>query len=314
MQIGALTQRESLMRRILQLSTLCAIMGVASSCQPDRVTNTPAIPSAGVRFINAVPDTGASFGIDFRFVDIVENSDAYRITFRNTPSTSGAVVAGAQIQYKPAQIGSRHFRIFLDDTIQAIASTVLKDSTVNLEEGHNYTFLLWGNARSSGADKMHLTVIDENVADPGQQVALRVINAGGTAVDVRQYATTGTLPATADWPNVGPYSISTYKLVSPTTIKFNVQPAGGGTALFNDVQGVVGEKIGTTTGATTGGGCTVGVDCTVIPGTTVAGSAVTIVVFPRSVAGSKAANFTTPGAVTMWDRRPPTTCTASFGC
>ena len=34
------------------------------------------IPTAGVRFINAVPDTGAAFGLDFRFIDIVENSDA----------------------------------------------------------------------------------------------------------------------------------------------------------------------------------------------------------------------------------------------
>jgi hypothetical protein len=302
------------MRRIFQLSALCLVIGVASSCQPDRVTNTQAAPVAGVRFINAVPDTGASFGLDFRFIDIVENSDAYRITFRNTPSASGAVVAGAQIQFKPAKVGSRHFRIFLDDTLQSIATTVLKDSTVNLEDGHNYTFLLWGNARSTGADKMRLTVIDETVADPGQQIALRVINTGGSAVDVRQYPTTGTVPATADWPNVAAYTITSYKLVSPAPIKFNVQPAGGGTALFSDVQAIVGETIGTTTGATTGGGCTVGVDCTVIPGSTVPGSAVTVIVFPRSVAGSKASNFTTPGAVTMWDRRPATTCKASFGC
>jgi hypothetical protein len=302
------------MQRIFQLSTLCLLVGVAISCQPDRVTTIQSTPVAGVRFINAVPDTGASFGLDFRFVDIVENSDAYRITFRDTPSASGAVVAGAQIQYKPAQIGSRHFRIFLDDTLQSIATTVLMDSTVNLAQGHNYTFLLWGNARSTGTDKMRLTVIDENVADPGQQIALRVINASGSGVDVRQYPTTATVPATADWANVGAYSITSYKIVPPAPIKFNVQPAGGGSALFTDVQAVVGEKIGTTTGATTGGGCTVGVDCTVIPGSTVPGSAVTLIVFPRSVAGSKASNFTTPGAVTMWDRRPATTCTASFGC
>jgi len=294
------------MRWILQLSTLCVIVGVASSCQPDRVTTTAAVPYAGVRFINAVPDTGAAFGLDFRFVDIVENSDAYRVTFRDTPSASGAVVAAAQIEYKPASVGSRHFRIFLDDTIQTIASTVLLDSSATLEQGHNYTFLLWGNARSTGADKMRLTVIDENVADPGQQVALRVINASGAAVDVRQYPATGTVPATADWPNLAPYTVSTYVLTAPAPIKFDVQPSGGGTALFNDVQAVVGEKVGTTAGATTGGGCTVGVDCTVIPGSTVPGSAVTLIVFPRSVAGSKATNFTTPGAVTMWDRRPAT--------
>ena len=100
--------------------------------------------------------------------------------------------------------------------------------------------------------------------------------------------------------------ISTYKTVTPAPIKFNVQPAGGGTALFTDPQALVGEAVGTTAPSSTGAGCTVGIDCNVIPGTTVPGSAVTLIVFPRSVAGSKATNFTTPGAVTMWDRRPAT--------
>jgi uncharacterized protein DUF4397 len=302
------------MQRILQLSTLALLAGVASACSPDSVFTTPTTPLAGVRFINAVPDTGAAFGLDFRFVDIVENSDAYRITFRNTPSTSGLVTAGAQIQYKPAKTGARHFKIFLSDTLIQAAQVTLKDSTVNLESGHNYTFLLWGNARSTGSDKMRLTVIDESVTDPGTQVALRVINAGGTAIDVRQYVSTGTVPASADWAGVAPYTVSTYKTVSPAAIKFNVQPSGGGTALFTDPQAIAGEAVGVTAGSATGAGCVVGTDCNVIPGTTVAGSAVTLIVFPRSVAGSKAANFTTPGAVSMWDRRPATACKASFGC
>src|SRR3954468_10156852 len=109
------------MRRILQLSTLGVLAGVASACSPEKVITTEASPVAGVRFINAVPDTGAAFGLDFRFVDIVENSDAFRITFRNNPQTSGGVTASAAIQYKAAKAGSRHFRIFLDDTLQAAA-------------------------------------------------------------------------------------------------------------------------------------------------------------------------------------------------
>ena len=302
------------MRRILQLTTLGLLAGVASACSPDTVVTTEVTPVAGVRFINAVPDTGAAFGLDFRFVDIVENSDAYRITYRNTPSTSGLVTAAAQIQYKAAKTGARHFRIFLSDSLITAASITLKDSTATLEAGHNYTFLLWGNARSTGSDKMRLTVIDEAIADPGQQVALRVINVGSTAIDVRQYVATGTVPAAADWSNVGAYSISTYKTVTPAPIKFNVQPSGGGTPLFTDPQALVGEASGTTAGSASGAGCTVGTDCNAVPGTTVPGSAVPLIVFPRSVAGSKATNFTTPGAVTMWDRRPVTSCKVSFGC
>jgi uncharacterized protein DUF4397 len=281
------------MRRILDLSVLCILGGLASGCLPAGVTDSEVIPTAGVRFINAVPDTGGAFGLDFRFVDFVENSSTFRATFRNNPITSGGVTASSNIQYKNAKAGSRHVRIFLDDTLQAAASTVLKDSTVNLEAGHNYTFLLWGNARSSGADRMKLTVIDETVADPGANVALRVINASGSAVDVRQY-TGSTIPPGATWANVAAYTIANYVTAPPAQIRFNVQPAGGGTVLFTDALALIGQ-------ATT-------VDIEGTPGTTQAGSAVTMVVFPRSVAGSRATSFTTPGFTFMWDRRPKRSC------
>src|SRR4051812_11196678 len=195
------------MRRILQLSTLCLAAGVVSACKPEETISAPVSPTAGVRFINAVPDTAGANGLDFRFIDKVENSAAFRIPFRNSPQTSAGVTASALIQYKPAEAGSRHFRVFLDDTLQSAASIVLKDSTVTLEAGHNYTFLLWGNARSGGADKMRMTVIDENVADPGTNVALRVINATGSAIDVRQFTGT-TVPGATTWGNVAAYTIS----------------------------------------------------------------------------------------------------------
>lgn len=297
------------MRRILQLSVLCLAAGAVSACKPDEVQDVAVGPKAGVRFINAVPDTGATYGLDFRFVDLVENSAAFRITFRNNPQTSAGVTSSAAIQYKAAAAGARHFRIFLDDTVQAVASTVLVDSTATLEAGHNYTFLLWGNARSGGADKMHLTVIDESVADPGQQVALRVINATGSAIDARQYVSTGSAPATPTWASVPAYGISNYVTTAPATLKFNVRAAGGTANLFNDITALPGQPLGTKTA-----GCEVGVDCEVVPGTTVPGSAVTLIVFPPSVAGSKAVNFAAAGGSFMWDRRPATNCTVSFGC
>lgn len=282
------------MRRIVGPSVLCLLAALASACKPDEFTVTEQTPTAGVRFLNAVPDTGGAYGLDFRFIDFTENSATFRATFRNTPVTSGGVTASSNVQYKPARAGSRQFRIFLDDTLQAAASTVLKDSTVTLEQGHNYTFLLWGNARSTGSDKMRLTVIDETVADPAPNVALRVINATGSAIDVRQYAQGTTLPATATWSNLAPYTVSTYSTATPSNKLFNVQPSGGGTALFSDALALPGQAQ------------TVDIEAT--PGTAIAGSAVTLVVFPRSVAGSRAANFTTPGPSFVWDRRPPRTC------
>jgi len=272
---------------------------VLGACKPDEVIPTEAIPTAGVRFINAVPDSAGSQGLDFRFVDMVEDNAQFRITFRNSPNTTGGVTASTTVQYKNARAGARHFRIFLDDTLQAAASTVLKDSTLNLEAGKNYTLLLWGNARSTGTDKMKLTVIEETVADPGNNVALRVINTMNSAIDVRQYIKGQTLPATATWANVGPYSISTYVTSVPDTILYNVQPAGGGTALFSpDVRALVGAAAVTVAPG----------PFDAVPGSTIKGSAVTLLVFPRSVAGSSAPQggaFGAPAATFVWDRRPP---------
>jgi len=296
------------MRRIVQLLMLGSMVGVASACSPDRTISTENIPTAGVRFINAVPDTGAAFGLDFRFVDLPESNSHFRVLFRNNPTTSGGVTGSTQVQYKNARAGARHFRIFLDDTLQSVASTVLKDSTINIEAGKLYTVLLWGRARSTGADKMQLKVIEENVADPGTQVALRVINATANAVDVRQYVATGTAPATPTWANVAAFGISSYVNVAPAQIRYNVQPAGGGSALFSDGLALIGNPNGASVG-----GCTVGLDCEGAPGTTVAGSAITAIIFPASVAGSKAPQggaFANPQMRFFWDRRPPRACTS----
>lgn len=286
------------MRRILQLSVACLAAGALSACSsPEQVQTNATIPTGGVRFINAVPDTAGSGGIDFRFVDIVENNAQYAIPFRNNIVTSGSTPASTQIEYKATQAGSRHFRIFLDDTLTSVASTVLKDSTMTVVDGHNYTVLLWGNARGGG---MKLTVIDET-HDPGAQVGLRVINTTGAPIDVRQYVTT--LPAAASFSSVGAMTVSQYIDVAPNTIKFNVQPAGGGTALFADATALVGQANGTVAN-----GCTVGKDCDAAPGTLAAGSNVTAIIFPRSVAGAKTpqtAAFQVPAITFMWDKRPP---------
>ena len=285
------------MRRISQLSMLVLAAGILSACRLEEVVTTENIPTAGVRFINAVPDTAGASGLDFRFVDIVENSAHFRMTFRNGPSTSGGVTASSLTQYKAARAGARKFKIFLDDTLQNIAQVALKDSTLNLEAGHLYTVLLWGAARSTGGDRMRLTVIDETPTNTDAQVGLRVINATGSPIDVRQYVQGAAVPGAATWAAVPAYGVSGWTNVAPGRIMYNVQPAGGGTALFADQLALLGAAA------------TVDIEGT--PGTTVAGSAVTMVVFPRSTAGSRApqtAAFLVPAGSFMWDKRPPRTC------
>lgn len=287
------------MRRFLLLSVVCLVAGAAGACHPEQIIATEDIPTAGVRFINAVPDTGGAYGLDMRFVDIVENSAQFRISFRNGPQTSSGITGSAQVEYKPSRAGSRHFVIFLDDSISAIAQKVIKDTTVTLEAGKNYTALLWGQARAGGSPVMKLSFFEETVPDPGAAVALRVINTTNAPIDVSQYLKGGTVPASPTWASVPAMSISSYVNVTPGAIMYNVRAAGSATNMFADIQALLG------TPASSSAGAAGKLDLAPIPGTSVAGSAVTLVVYPASVAGSRAVQFIAPGGSFIWDRRPP---------
>src|SRR5690242_7000820 len=102
------TFTEYVMRRFYQRSVLGLAAGVVSACYPDQTVPTTTPPTAGVRFINAVPDSSGAFGFDMRFVDIVESNAQFRITFRNSPSqsvsagNSDTLIVGTGIQFKGA--------------------------------------------------------------------------------------------------------------------------------------------------------------------------------------------------------------------
>lgn len=277
------------MRRLLRFSVLCLALGAVNACKPEEVFITEVIPTAGIRFLNVVPDTGA---VDFRPVDIVENSTFYNMAHRST----------GLFFYKNARAGARHFRIFMSPdpsasaaVQQAQASTVVWDSVVNLNAGQLYTFILWGYSRTGSTPARGLTVIEDSPSDPGNQIALRVVHAapGLGALDVRTYKHGTPLPALATWAGVAEQSVSAYVLANPDSIRYNFQPAGGGAnVIASDPLALLG------TAAT--------IDINPIPGTRVAGSAVTGFIVPRSVAGSTAPQtLTTPGFISVWDRRPP---------
>jgi hypothetical protein len=297
---------EQFMPRIKKFPALILAAGILGACEstPESVTTvTP--PTAGVRFIHAVPDTGL---VDMRFVDIPENSSHFAIPFRNNISTSAGIPASTMIQYKNTDAGfPRHLKIFLNSSDQTIAQTVLKDTVVNLVAGRNYTFLLWGYAnpagpgRPAGAPAMEFRVIEETVADPSPSVALRVMNTSITNVDVRHYPDGGTVPPTspAEFTNVPGMTFSSYLNTSPGLVRFNVRNAGTATNLIaTDALALRGD-----TALTMPPG-----PMDAVPGTRVAGSALSAIVFPAAVAGTAAAsvaNSTAPAISFVWDRRPP---------
>lgn len=294
------------MRRVFILSVVCLAAGLTSGCDIKATYPTAAIPTAGVRFINAVPDTAGAFGMDLRFVDQLESNAQFRQNFRNGPASSGSgvnvVTASAGVQFKAVRAGSRQFRIFLDDTLQSVATIVMKDTTVVLEAGKNYTAVLWGRARTGQTPAMRLTFIEETVAPPGAQVAIRVINATAAPIDVRTYVNGTTLPGAATWASVGALGRSSHMLFAPAQMRFNVQPAGGGTALYADNLTLIGAAATSTAGASGR------LDIEALPGTTIAGSAITYIVFPPSIVGARTpqtAAFLVNAGMSVWDMRPP---------
>lgn len=268
------------MRRIFSLSLLGLAAGI-TACDVERVVETQQVPMAGVRFINAVPDTGS---MDFRFVDIPESNAHWDMPFRNNVVTTSSVPASTKLQYKAARAGERDFRIFMYGTTIEVASTVVHEGSFTFEAGKNYTVLIWGYANPTGpgrpgnAQAMRVDIFEENVPDPGAQVALRVINTTMDPIDASYYEDGGTVPGTATWANLAPMSISNYVTVAPDTFRYNVTPAGVATNLFADARALLGAAAVT--------GPPGPFDA--FPGTMVAGSAVTALVFPGSVVGSQA--------------------------
>jgi hypothetical protein len=304
------------MQRFVKLSLLGLAAGMSACSTPDLVHPTEVLPYAGVRFINAVPDSAGAFGLDFRFIDLLESNAHFRITFRNAPNTANAPTTevSTAIQYKGAREGHRLFRVFLDDTLQSAASTTLVDAAMDIVKGHNYTAMLWGYGRraatvaeaGSGGDRMAFAFWEEDVTAPAAgKVKLRVVNATNGALDVWAFPTGGTIPAQATWPAVPAYSRSTYVEVDSGSYTYRVRTAGSGTNLFSDRTALLGSVP-----SCSGSACQTGEfpDFEAAPGTRAAGSAISGFVFPATITPSPAALFANPGITFAWDKRPPRIC------
>ena len=257
---------------------------------------------AYIRFINAIPDSGAQ---DWRFVDQVEGSPSIAgLSFRG-------IFPGAS--YQPAAAGIRHLKVFqssLDPTFAdptkaspAVVSTVFADSAFTLTAGTHYTIALVGSLRSKTAKFLILT---DNYADPGSNVAVRVANLGaGTSLDVYGSPTGGNaaLPASPLAAAVAQYTASQWVSMAPGALVLRGNAAGSKTLpAMVDVAAPAGIAANQT------------LNLTAVGGSTIAGSAFTAFIFPPAVTGSLAAQViaatcptrcTTAGIVYAVDKYPP---------
>jgi hypothetical protein len=187
---------------------------------------------------------------------------------------------------------------------------VLLDTTLTFTAGTNYTLFAYGYTTAAQTPVMKAFVTTDSTPDPGAQVALRVIHlapAGSptTAQDVSASVdvyvanqTVATPAGAATWAAVGVGTFTGYKTMAPDSLQVFVTPAATPatvTAKVNAPKGVVGNLVSSPP-----------VDP--IAGTQQAGSSITAVIVPRSLAGSKApltAAFLLPTVLYLVDRNPP---------
>jgi hypothetical protein len=276
---------------------------------------------AGMRYINLVPDTGA---VDFRVVDVVGNApNAEQATFRSGGLVYGVPNNGFLPVYTAVAAGTRQIRVFMNGGTPTVSSTILLDTTFTFVSGQNYTFFLYGYSRTGATPKIQALITQDVIPTIGAtQFAVRVVDLANTLAPTFGAATpdvfVDTLPAattpvgvanatTAAFTNVNLLEVRPYSLLT-------ARPAAAGPpAVTNLDYRVAFAATGTktpflTVNLPTG---TVGTSTTnPLPGNRVAGTAMTVVLVPRSVAGSQApqtAAFLAPAALVLIDRLPPRT-------
>ena len=258
--------------RLTRFAMLCLGLGLAAACSDDDISAPTLPPLAGVRFINAVADTGA---VDIRMIDQVEY----------TP-TANALNFRQGTEHQPTEAKARHLRVFPTSTNINITPNFLLDTTITISANTRVTLLLTGSARAKTLK--FVTITDDITAPAANSIGVRVVNASSAAVNAYLVDTTTTaLPGTATAANVAPLSASAY-----------VDRAIGRAAVRVT-------DVGSTTvnASTSGPTASVIVGANPAAGVNSAGTKFSAYYFPRGVAGS-AQTSTTAAVVWFVDRNP----------
>jgi hypothetical protein len=271
------------------------------ACAKDATFVVPLPDYAGIRWINAVPDTMQQ---DFRIVDIVSVAGLFNANFR-----------GNLKFHQPIEAGTRTVRVFLSSDDPEITKTVLQESVLPLAVGASYTFIHAGFARTGSTPARAPWFITDVPPTPlADSVGLRIIHAGAGMgnLDINVIRRgSDTLP---DVPlrTVVYGDLSTWAMLKADSMRVFHPRVGVDSTVFYDTLRVIVTAAGTKTPRLVTAALTLGAPNTIntgtaepIGGAAIRGTVMTAVVVPASVPGSQATSFTTPGALELVDRRPP---------
>lgn len=289
--------------KLMQVGALLALAGAASACSSDTNGDVVTLPPlASMRYINLVSDTSA---VDIRIVDAVAYApNTQNATFRSGGFPYGVTLGGNMPTYSPVAAGSHEIRVFLNGGDPATSSTILLDTTFTFAEGFQYTFYTYGFARTGQTPALSAVITTDTVPTiAAGNFALRVLNLapnvtgnpGGVAgnLDGRVGLTTTAtpIPGAATYANMAPGALTAYASfpVSTAGQAYRLQMSGAGAATPIAFQNQL--PVGVTGTSTT----------QPVPGTAVAQTAITAVIVPRSVPGSKAPQTTAASVSTNID-------------
>lgn len=280
---------------------LSAAVGALAACSSDNTAPklvTPG-PAAFIHIINAVPDTGS---LDFRFVDTIDGVP--NVEFVNLPFRGGTNVG-----YQRVAAGSHEIRVFMSSSNlnaagltndPAIVSTVMGDTTFTFVDGTHYTFIFNGSAR---AKAQKFLILNDGFTIP-TGISVRAVNMNTSAADFYLAAGTAaatTVTGTPTFAALAPATASAYTpfAVASATSGYTLTAtnAGATTPVWSAVMNAGSAAVAEVTGVSGA--------LSALPGSRIAGSIFTGVLFPASTAGSKApqtAAFTAPGVILVPDR------------
>lgn len=291
--------------KLFRLCTFVVVVGAAAACGGNTDgTITTLEPLAGLRYVNLVPDTG---GVDFRVIDVVSYApNQVNAAFRTGGAPYGLATAFMP-PHQPVLAGTRQIRVFMYGTTAAIASQVLLDTTYTFTQGVNYTFYMYGYSRPGGNPSVRALITADTVPATlaTNKIAVRLIHLANTiAPNAEGLVSAWVVPTAATAPLTGSATfanrmfgeVTGYTVIDTSAAagyKVAVTATGTATPILFSANMPAGTK-GTSS-------------ANPIAGTNVAGTSISAVIVPRSVAGSQATSYTTPSVLYLIDGQPPRT-------
>lgn len=267
-----------------RIGLACAVSVALVAChKTEQGVLQPIPPLAGLRYVNLVNDTGA---VDFRIVNFIGDApNAGQATFRTGGQPYGVSTNFLPPHWPVEANRDVEVRVFMNGLDPAVSSTVVFDTTMQFAANVNYTFYLYGSART--ANGVHAFVSVDTVPAPAG-LAFRVINLGGATVgaadvDIVPRTATAPLAGTATFANVAPGAVTGYQAVAVNSALKAVLSAPGTRAPFLVSTFAPAGVVGTSS-------------TNPVAGTAVAGTVISAVIVPASAGGSQAPQSGSPSS------------------